>query len=210
MFLWVTLKVKLCSLCNRAHSYCCVPLLRPLVLSNRSHSAIGWQCSGPLPQAPSRHWVTLVRDAVNGWGSGGRPVENELWGRSWPSPWGLQLTGPWASRWAGGAQGTGWGLCPAGLRRPPQGHALARSEWWGSGEPLPHPCLCNILDHLPGSVCGTCYPPCTTVWAAWGVSGPVRSWVPGCLSNDSWAGSGDLALRELSIEICLFLVRTWT
>lgn len=125
MFLWVTLKkVKLCSWCNRARSYCCVPLLRPLLLSNRSHSAIGWQCSGPLPQAPSRHWVTLVRDAANGWGSGGRPVENELWGRSWPSPWGLQLTGPWASRWAGGAQGTGWGCAPQG-----SGGLLRATHW---------------------------------------------------------------------------------
>ena len=129
MFLWVTLKkVKLCSWCNRARSYCWVPLLRPLVLSNRSHSAIGWQCSGPLPQAPSRHWVTLVRDAANGWGSGGRPVENELWGRSWPSPWGLQLTGPWASRWAGGAQGTGWGCALQG-----SGGLLRATHWPGPG-----------------------------------------------------------------------------
>ncbi|XDA77125.1 hypothetical protein R6Z07F_007268 [Ovis aries] len=38
------------------------------------------------------------------------------------------------------------------------------------------------------------------------------SWVPGAgsLSDDSWAGSGDLALRELPTELCLLSARTWT
>ena len=30
------------------------------------------------------------------------------------------------------------------------------------------------------------------------------SWAPGSLSDDGWAGSGDLALRTPSAEICLF------
>ena len=28
-------------------------------------------------------------------------------------------------------------------------------------------------------------------------------WAPGSLSDDSWVGSGNLALKELSAEICL-------
>ena len=35
-------------------------------------------------------------------------------------------------------------------------------------------------------------------------------WAPGSLSDDSWAGSGDLALRELPAELCLLLARTGT
>ena len=33
-------------------------------------------------------------------------------------------------------------------------------------------------------------------------------WVPGSLRDDSWAGCGNLALRELPPEICLLLART--
>ena len=35
-------------------------------------------------------------------------------------------------------------------------------------------------------------------------------WAPGSLSNDSWAESGDLALRELPTDICLLFARTGT
>ena len=28
-------------------------------------------------------------------------------------------------------------------------------------------------------------------------------WVPGCLRDENWTGSGDLALREQTTEICL-------
>ena len=35
-------------------------------------------------------------------------------------------------------------------------------------------------------------------------------WGPGSLRNDSWAESGDLALRELPTEICLLFARTGT
>ena len=86
---------------------------------------------------------------------------------------------------------------------PPTGQVRVLSQRWTSS---PSPSLQHIGPSAWVTVCGTCYPPCTTVWAAWGVSGPVRSWVPGCLSDDSWAGSGVLALRELSLEICLLLV----
>ena len=43
---------------------------------------------------------------------------------------------------------------------------------------------------------------------AWGAWGSVGFWVPDSLSEDSWAGSGDLALREPPTEICLLLGRT--
>ena len=32
-------------------------------------------------------------------------------------------------------------------------------------------------------------------------------WAPGSLSDDGWAGSGALAMRELSVEISLLLAR---
>ena len=35
-------------------------------------------------------------------------------------------------------------------------------------------------------------------------------WAPVSLSNDSWAESGDLALRELPTDICLLFARTGT
>ena len=35
-------------------------------------------------------------------------------------------------------------------------------------------------------------------------------WAPGSLSDDSWAGSGDLALREPPAELCLLLAWTGT
>ena len=38
----------------------------------------------------------------------------------------------------------------------------------------------------------------------------VGSWVPGSLSHDSWAGSGNLALRKPPAETCLLLARTRT
>lgn len=36
----------------------------------------------------------------------------------------------------------------------------------------------------------------------------VGSWVPGSLSHDSWAGSGNLVLRKPPAETCLLLART--
>ena len=45
------------------------------------------------------------------------------------------------------------------------------------------------------------------ICAAWGTYGQAGSWVSGSLSNDSWAGSGDLAWRALPAEIYLF---DWT
>ena len=47
------------------------------------------------------------------------------------------------------------------------------------------------------------------IWVAWGIWGPAESWVPGSLSDDSWAGSGNLTLRALPAGICLFS-RAWT
>ena len=45
-----------------------------------------------------------------------------------------------------GAQGTGpRGLGPAGLQSPHQGHPRAEPRPWGSGEPLPQPCLCDLM-----------------------------------------------------------------
>ena len=62
--------------------------------------------------------------------------EGEVKGGSGSSPWGppaYLALGPWVS-WE--AQGTGWGLCPAGLQNPHQGHlfdfAQALRQWWTS------------------------------------------------------------------------------
>ena len=69
---------------------------------------------------------------------GGLQAESEVRGGSWPSL--LRII-----RWAG-AKGTGWWLCPAGLwSHPCQVHTLSRPRPWGGSEPLPYPCLCNLM-----------------------------------------------------------------
>lgn len=47
------------------------------------------------------------------------------------------------------------------------------------------------------------------IWAAEETEGQL-SWVPGSLRDDSWAGCGNLALKELPNEICFLSMRTGT
>lgn len=107
-------------------------------------------------------------------------------------------------------QWTDWGLCPAGLQSPPQGHSWSG----GCGEPLPHPCLCYRIavafcrsqSEEPGPTCHARHPVFGWPEEPEGQLG----WMSGSLSNDGWAGCGNLALRQLPTKICLLLARTKT
>ena len=70
----------------------------------------------------------------------------------------------------------------------------------------------SISFSLGINLVGTCYNMYSYIndflqfkWKSWG---PVGSWVPCFLSDDSWAGSGALILRVPSAEICFFNL-TW-
>lgn len=146
-----------------------------------SCSAIGCCCSGPLLQATNCQWVTFSGSAVSQqsmewWSPGRQRVRYE----TDPSllPGALQLT-----RLLN--EGTGGGLCPVGLQSPHQDHLLARPRLWGDGEPLPHPCLCNLraVTSLSGSQSTG---PGPHHLGGLRSPGPVRSWTPGFLSDDNW------------------------
>ena len=51
------------------------------------------------------------------------------------------------------------------------------------------------------AVCGN-FP---ATWVAWGAWVPARFWEPGSLRDYGWTGSGDPALSERPVEICLIL-----
>ena len=72
--------------------------------------------------------------------------------------------------------------------------------------PLFQPCLCDLIARHPAcvTVCGS---PPTPRWQPEEPEGQ-SGWAPGSLSDDSWVGSGNLALKELSAEICLLFTRT--
>ena len=120
---------------------------------------------GPFPTWATVKETPFVAHSANSQRSGGRQAETELRERSWPSP-----QGPPAHLASGqGCQGTGWGLCPAGLHCPRQGQPLDGPRPWGRGEPLPHPRLCDILTAaVPLGRSLWDLPP---LWAAWGACG---------------------------------------
>ena len=96
---------------------------------------------GPFPKRATVKETPFVAHSANSQRSGGRQAENEVRGRSWPSP---QDPPPQLAS-GGGSQGTDWSLCPIGLLRPRQGHLLDGPRPWGRGEPLRHPCLCDFM-----------------------------------------------------------------
>ena len=75
--------------------------------------------------------------------SGGHREDSEVRGGSQPSP--LPAYPVLGQRVNWEAQGTGSGLCPAGLQSPHQGHPLAGPRPWGSSETLTHPCLYHLI-----------------------------------------------------------------
>lgn len=196
------------------YSYCCVPLSftspcyqavvarGPLVFL-LSH----WLAPGPSHKKPAANEPPLVispsfcKRSVKLWSPGREWGERRIpaffLGPS-SSPGGQQV------RW--GAQGAGWGLCPAGLQSCHQSCPLAlaqalRQQW--TSPPCP-PQWTRRSGSLPGL---QSVRPGPIVWAAWGACGSVGSWAPGCLSDDSGAGSGNFSLRGLPTEICLLLAR---
>ena len=71
--------------------------------------------------------------------------------------------------------------------------------------PLFQPCLCDLIARHAACVmvCGSPPPGFGQPEEPEGQSG----WAPGSLSDDSWVGSGNLALKELSAEISLLFTR---
>ena len=132
--------------------------------------------------------------------SGGHREDSEVRGGSQPSP--LPAYPVLGQRVNWEAQGTGSGLCPAGLQSPHQGHTLAGPRPWGSSETLTHPCLYHLIAAAVGI--GPSLQDLFWVWVLLG------SWAPRSLSDDSWPGSGDLVLKEPPTEVCLLLARTRT
>ena len=105
-----------------------------------------------------------------------------------------------------------WGIGGGGPREQARGYVLQGSRALSKAgrvtvEPLPDPCPCDLM---AGAVClrGRLRDPAPIIWLAWGTWGPVGSWVPGSLRDDSWTGSGNLALRELPTDIGL-LSQDW-
>lgn len=144
-------------------------------------SAIGWCHNVPLPQVSDCQWVAISGSAVSQlsveWWSPGR--QRVRWETD-PSllPGALQLT-----RLLDG--GAGRGLCPVGLRSHRQGPLPARPRFCGDGEPLPHPCLCNLraATSLSGSPSAGPGPHHVGGLRS---PGPLGSSAPGFLSNDNW------------------------
>ena len=135
----------------------------------------------------------LVRQFSH-WSSG------EEWGKRWILAFCPRLSSspglrPVGKLGGGDAREQDGGLGPLGPQSSCQGHPLIGPGPWGGSEHLPHPCLCNFaaaaicLDHSLRDLV-------PNVWETWG----VESWVPGSLSDDNWAGSGDLRdlLRSVS------------
>ena len=138
--------------------------------------------SSPKPAIVSER--PLVEHSVKGRQSGGPQTKSEVRGASQP-------------RAAGelGSQGTDRGLCPAGVQSPHQGCPMTGSKPWGGDDPLPNS---RLDDLMAAAISGTS--PHWVMWGAWGQLGP-RHLAP----QQWWLGrSGDLALRELPAEICLF------
>ena len=180
--------------------------------------------SGPLPKLSNCQWVTIsgpaqllvsraigpshkqatADESTNGRQSGGRPVQSEVRGRSLPPPWSLQLTQPWIT---GGPREHAEACVLQGHR------TLAKathwqSQAWGGNDSLPHPRLCDLIAVAACIGCSL-WDLAPTIWTAWGAWGRGGSWAPGSLRDDNWAGSEDLALREMPTEMHLFS-QAWT
>lgn len=146
--------------------------------------------------------------SANGWWNGGRQAGSEVRGRSPPSP-----QGPPTHLVSG--QQVIWGAREeAGCCVPQGSRVLAKATHWLDpgleavmNEPLPHPCLCNLM---ASAIC--------MGHSLWDLGPPLpylgslrASWVLGIwflASMDCSSGSGGLALRELPAETCLLLART--
>ena len=164
--------------------------------------------------SPAREWPLvnerpLVGHSAPCWWNGGHSVESEVRVGSsllLQCPPALLVAG---QRGSWGPQGTAWELCPAGPQSPCWDTQWPYPKPWGDHEPLPpSPPLWPNGSSCPHWTEST--GPAPAIGVAWGARGPVGLWVPGFLSDESWVGPGDLALRELLTDICLLLARTGT
>ena len=72
--------------------------------------------------------------------------------------------------------------------------------------PHPHLCFCNLT---AVAICVSCSLRDLVSPSGWPEQTDGQlGWMPGSLRDDSWAGRGNLALKEVPAEICLLLART--
>ena len=168
------------------------------------YSAIGWHHSGPRPQVASCQWATVSRSfsqlSVEWWSSGGE------WGKSWiqPSPLVPASAPGWGSAGKLGGVVPGNSLGAVSCRAPEPSLGTPTGLIPGlevTMNPLPHLHLCDLMATAVHIGCSL--GPAPAIGVAWGARGPVGLWVPGSLCNESWAGSGDLALRESLTDLPL-------
>ena len=112
---------------------------------------------------------------------------------------------PASSQQVSWGQGADCVLRPTGLQNPRQCLPLTGLRPWGHGEPPPHP-ISSTWWQQPGGP----GPYHMGGLRSLRLLTPVRSWTPGSLSDDSWAGSGNLAPRKPPAETCLLLDRRRT
>ena len=89
-------------------------------------------------------WGTWGSDSVKCRCCGGHQVESAVRGGFRSSSGGPPAYSASGKRLSWRAQGTDWGLHPTGLQRSHKGPPLVFPRPWGSGEPLSHPCLCDL------------------------------------------------------------------
>ena len=101
---------------------------------------------GPAHKQPAvQEWPWVGHSANCKWNAG-RGVRSEVRadsGLPLPRP-SIPAHGVLGQQVSWGGSRTNWGLSPAWLQSPLQGHALAGLRPWDSGDPLPHPCPCDL------------------------------------------------------------------
>ena len=154
-----------------------------------------WSLGGPFSQWSVEWWLVVI------WQRDKRWMEPSLLSGA------PKLTCWSEARWTGGPRSQA-GCCvlqgSRALIKATTGLAQALRQGWTS----PHLSLCSLiavalcLGHSLGELL-------SSIWVAWEPKGQL-GWVPGSLSDDTWTGSGILALRAPPAEICLLSTRTWT
>ena len=153
--------------------------------------------SGPRPLVTNCQLGSPVKWLSQGLGCSGNQMESEVRGRFRLSPGGLPAHPAVGQRLGWEAPGTD---ALQGSRVLPKTTQELWPRPWGSGEPLPHPCLWDriaVALHL-GRDLWDLAPPLRPPEAAEG----QLSRAPGSLRDDSWTGCGNLALREPPAELC--------
>lgn len=166
------------------------------------HPVLGWCPTGPRPQATNCQGATVsegIQTTVEWWSRGGE------WGQRQISVFSLRPSSSpsLVGGGEGGFQKIRLVLCPAGLQSPHHVYSLVLAhtlrQQWISPSPL------SLQPNSNGSLWVTSCGTCTSSFEWPEEPKGQKGWTPGSISDDSWVGPWNLALRELPTEICLFL-----